>query len=269
MLTSAVHAEPRPARPGVKGTVSDSRAARRARHRAARERSFVTDRGSRSGPRRKLRTCAASKETLRSGTARRAASAPAGAIARKPLLHLLRHSPRRAHCARLPRPPSGSCARRRAAHAYPIFRKHRVRLDTQLLDETASRDRNQRAQIDQPAHRSTRCDERNREPRERMADHHHLRLLRFCLQGRHDDFGICLERGRRIIGGQIHGNDAMATRLELRRQALPAPSAVPRAVDQREGRHGCSALRARRAQGPRFMSSSRVGTGASVLDGPG
>ena len=61
-------AEPRLVPPVVTGTVSDYRAARPARHRAARARPVVPARGSRGDPHCRLRTCAASKGTRRAGT---------------------------------------------------------------------------------------------------------------------------------------------------------------------------------------------------------
>src|SRR5829696_7097166 len=62
--------------------------------------------------------------------------------------------------------PAGSALVVRLAQARLVSRPERVRLNLQLLDEAASRNRNQGAQIDEPAHRSPRRDEWNSEPRE-------------------------------------------------------------------------------------------------------
>ena len=52
------------------------------------------------------------------------------------------------------------------------------------------------------------------------------------------DVGIVLERSRRVLGREVHGDRAVTAFVQLWDEALPAPGSVPGAVDQNEGRHG-------------------------------
>jgi hypothetical protein len=68
-----------------------------------------------------------------------------------------------------------------------------------------------------------RVDERDRQAGERMADDD---------VGRRDQGRVVLERRPGIVTGQVDRLDSMAADVQLRGQVLPAPRAVPGAVDE-------------------------------------
>ena len=68
-----------------------------------------------------------------------------------------------------------------------------------------------------------RVDERNRQARERMADDD---------VGRRDQSRVVVERCAWIVTGQVDGLYLMPAEVQLRGQVLPAPRAVPSAVDE-------------------------------------
>jgi hypothetical protein len=69
-----------------------------------------------------------------------------------------------------------------------------------------------------------RCvDERNRQTGERMADDD---------VGRRNQGRVVVERCARIVTGQVNRGDLVPADVQLRGQVLPAPRAVPCAVDE-------------------------------------
>jgi hypothetical protein len=106
----------------------------------------------------------------------------------------------------------------------------------ELLGEAAAGDRHERGEVDEPPDGPTRRDERDRHAAQGMADQHEL--LALVRERPHHAVGVGLKRRRRVLTGKIDRDHPMPTCLELGRQALKAPRAVPRPMDQREGGHG-------------------------------
>ena len=104
-----------------------------------------------------------------------------------------------------------------------------------LLVEAAPGHRDERAQVDEAADRPPGGDERDR--CSRPASGRPGRRRRLVLERLENDVGVGDEGGDRVVAREVGRDDAMPARLELRRQPLPAPGAVPRPVDQREGAH--------------------------------
>ena len=81
-------------------------------------------------------------------------------------------------------------------------------------------------------------------------------------EGVDDDRGVVVEQRVGVLAGEVDRHDAVAAALELGRQALPAPAAVPGAVDEGERAHGRASLPARRAtpagENPPVRFRSRV-----------
>jgi hypothetical protein len=103
----------------------------------------------------------------------------------------------------------------------------------ELVEERAARLGEQRTEVDQPPDRPGRGDQRDRQPRERVADEDRIVL---ALERGGDGLRVLVEPRRRLVRGQVDGDGTVAARLELGAEARPAPGAVPGAVNEDEGR---------------------------------
>lgn len=114
---------------------------------------------------------------------------------------------------------------------------HHLRVAGELIGEAPADVWSVRTQIHQMAHWSTRSDQWDGEAAQRVP---HKNYIAAPLKRGTDHVGVVVEGRRGVIDRQVHRNDVMSSMLKMRRHPMPAPSVVPRTVNQRKSRHAQS-----------------------------
>ena len=120
----------------------------------------------------------------------------------------------------------------------------------ELVAHALALERHERAQVDERAHRPPRRHVREDQPAQRVAHHDHVVLD----QERGGGVGGGVEPGLHVVAREVDGDRAVAALAQRLDQPLPAPGAVPGAVEEGEGRHGAKY----RARTGRAMSEWRA-----------
>ncbi len=118
------------------------------------------------------------------------------------------------------------------------FRSNHVGLRLPLIEQAESALWNRRAEVHQMPRRTPSRDQRRRGTTQRVTHDHNIVAASVKSSAHHIRVGIAVSRP--IVARQLRRDHAVAGLRQERSQLFPAPTAVPRTVDQRKRRHAAS-----------------------------